>query len=88
MNLDLLSRLNSLRVALDALEVKLPLRVATNDVGCVQDADGEDVFVVDVNNERDDEQVKAISTIIVTLVNAAAGVAPSAETVPAERKVA
>ncbi|NGO50481.1 hypothetical protein [Allomesorhizobium camelthorni] len=53
--------------------VKLPLGVSEDEPGVVFDADGETVFVVDVNNERPDDQVEQIAMWIVLAVNTCGG---------------
>jgi hypothetical protein len=58
---------------LAALDVKLPLGLHDEDLGVVIDADGCDVFTVDVNSERDDRQVQQIAMWIVLAVNTCGG---------------
>ncbi|RVQ74760.1 hypothetical protein [Sinorhizobium medicae] len=53
--------------------VELPLRLSETDIGVVLDRHGCDVFTVDVNNERPDEEALAIALFIVECVNEAAG---------------
>lgn len=88
MNTELLKKLDALRLNFEALDVKLPLSLAENDVGCVIDAEGKDVLVIDVNNERDDDQVKAIASLVVNLVNCNAGFLPGTTYTADERQVA
>ncbi|WP_234710106.1 hypothetical protein [Sinorhizobium medicae] len=52
--------------------VELPLRLSETDIGVVLDRHGCDVFTVDVNNERPDEEALAIALFIVERVNEAA----------------
>lgn len=52
--------------------VKLPLNVGA-ELGVIYDADGRDVITIDVNNERDDEQVELIAQWIVLAVNTCGG---------------
>lgn len=49
---------------------KLPLRRSETCVGTALDADGVDVFTVDVNGERSDDEVAAIVSMIIAAVNA------------------
>jgi len=88
MNTELLKKLDAVRFNFEVFDVKLPLSLAENDVGCVIDADGKDVLVIDVNNERDDDQVKAIARLVVNLVNCNAGFVPGATYAADERQVA
>ena len=53
--------------------VRLPLRMADEDVGVVLDADGRDVFTVDVNRERGDLEANLIAEWIVLAVNTCGG---------------
>ncbi|RVL02460.1 hypothetical protein [Sinorhizobium meliloti] len=53
--------------------VELPLCLSETDIGVVLDRHGCDVFTVDVNNERPDEEALAIALFIVECVNEAAG---------------
>ncbi|MBB4185856.1 hypothetical protein GGE07_002506 [Sinorhizobium terangae] len=55
------------------LNAELPLRLSEENIGVVLDAHGRDVFTIDVNNERPDEEVLAIAHLIVECVNAEAG---------------
>lgn len=52
--------------------IRLPLRLHDTDVGVVVDAGDRDVFTVDVNRERRDEDVREIAAWIVAVVNSAA----------------
>ena len=54
-------------------DVRLPLHLSEEDTGVVLDADGRDVFTVDVNSERPDDQVEAIALWIVCAVNTCGG---------------
>lgn len=56
-----------------AADVKLPLALHDEDVGVVIDADKRDVFVVDSNNDRSDEQTVLIAGWIVLAVNTCGG---------------
>ncbi len=59
--------------SLAALHVRLPLDHHAAEVGVVVDAAGHDVFCVDTNGERDDEEVLAIATWIICAVNTCGG---------------
>jgi len=63
----------TIRTAFLDQNVELPLRLSDEDVGVVLDRHGCDVFTVDVNNERPDEEAMAIALFIVECVNEAAG---------------
>ncbi|MDW9573423.1 hypothetical protein GOA73_08540 [Sinorhizobium meliloti] len=63
----------SIRTAFLDQNVELPLRLSETDVGVVLDRHGCDVFTVDVNNERPDDEALAIALLIVESVNAEAG---------------
>jgi hypothetical protein len=63
----------TIRTAFLDQNVELPLRLSDDDVGVVFDRHGCDVFTVDVNNERPDEEAMAIALFIVECVNEAAG---------------
>ncbi len=63
----------TIRTAFLDQNVELPLRLSETDVGVVLDRHGCDVFTVDVNNERPDDEVLAIALFIVESVNAEAG---------------
>ncbi|MDW9791881.1 hypothetical protein GOB42_13910 [Sinorhizobium meliloti] len=63
----------SIRTAFLDQNVELPLRLSETDVGVVLDRHGCDVFTVDVNNERPDDEALAIALFIVECVNAEAG---------------
>ncbi|MDX0885554.1 hypothetical protein GOD57_11565 [Sinorhizobium medicae] len=65
----------SIRTAFLDQNVELPLRLSETDIGVVLDRHGCDVFTVDVNNERPDEEALAIALLIVECVNAEAGFA-------------
>ncbi len=51
------------------MEIKLPLRLSESEVGSVVDADGHEVFVVDVHRDLPDEEVVAIAKEIIAAVN-------------------
>lgn len=53
--------------------VKLPLDTTDEDVGTLVDADGQAVLVVDVNNQRSDEDVAWIVGMIQVAVNICGG---------------
>lgn len=59
--------------ALVDLDVELPLRVCDAHLGSVVDANGGEIFVVDVNNEWPDEQTRAVARMLVLAVNTAGG---------------
>ncbi|MCA1368101.1 hypothetical protein I6F15_11885 [Bradyrhizobium sp. BRP14] len=63
----------TIRTAFLDQNVELPLRLSETDTGAVLDVHGCDVFTVDVNNERPDEEALAIALFIVECVNAGAG---------------
>ena len=63
----------TIRTAFLDQNVDLPLRLSDDDVGVVLDRHGCDVFTVDVNNERPDEEALTIALLIVESVNAEAG---------------
>lgn len=63
----------TIRTAFLDQNVELPLRLSETDIGVVLDRHGCDVFTVDVNNERPDEEAIAIALFIVACVNADAG---------------
>ncbi|MQU72371.1 hypothetical protein [Sinorhizobium meliloti] len=63
----------TIRTAFLDENVDLPLRLSDDDVGVVLDRHGCDVFTVDVNNERPDQEAMAIALFIVECVNEAAG---------------
>ena len=58
---------------LAALDVALPLRPSEADLGVVLDANGDDVFTVDSNGDRPDDQVAKIALWIVCAVNTCGG---------------
>lgn len=58
-----------LAALLAELSVKLPLRLHGEDVGVVVDASLRDVFTVDVNSERPDQQAMKIAELIALTVN-------------------
>ena len=53
--------------------VKLPLRMSAEEIGVVVDADGEDVFTVDVNGDLSDEGATEIAFLIMLAVNTCGG---------------
>lgn len=53
--------------------IRLPLAVSNDHVGVVIDADGNEVFTVDTNGERPDEEAASIAVLLVDVVNATAG---------------
>jgi hypothetical protein len=55
------------------LGIMLPLRACPEFVGSVVDDEGDQVFVVDPDNERSDEESAAIAALVVGAVNAAGG---------------
>lgn len=63
----------AIRTAFLDQNVELPLCLSDDDVGVVLDRHGCDVFTVDVNNERPDEEAQSIAFLIVECVNEAAG---------------
>ncbi len=65
----------TMRTAFLDQNVELPLRPSETEIGVVLDRHGCDVFTVDVNNERPDEEALAIALFIVECVNAEAGFA-------------
>lgn len=63
----------TIRTAFLDQNVELPLRLSETDIGVVLDRHGCDVFTVDVNNERPDDEALAIALFIVESVNSEAG---------------
>ncbi|RVO40453.1 hypothetical protein CN093_11500 [Sinorhizobium meliloti] len=63
----------TIRTAFLDQNVELPLRLSETDIGVVLDPHGCDVFTVDVNNERPDDEALAIALFIVECVNEAGG---------------
>lgn len=59
--------------------VQLPVTVSIEDLATIVDADNELGCVVDVHNEREDEDVKAITLMIVKAINACADLAAGAD---------
>ncbi|CDZ43065.1 Hypothetical protein NGAL_HAMBI1146_58380 [Neorhizobium galegae bv. officinalis] len=88
MKLELIEKLDALRASLSAFDVRLPLSASIEDIGSVLDADGNDVFVVDHNNERADADVKSIAELIVNVVNASAGFVAGVQYKVEDRRVA
>ncbi|OWZ95259.1 hypothetical protein B9J07_05825 [Sinorhizobium sp. LM21] len=62
-----------IRTAFLDQNVKLPLRLCDEEVGVVLDDDGVDVFTVDSNGARENEEVSTIALLIAECVNADAG---------------
>lgn len=62
-----------IRTAFLDQNVELPLRLSEENVGVVLDRQGCDVFTVDVNNQRPNEEALTIALLIVECVNAEAG---------------
>lgn len=56
------------------LGIMLPLHACDVHIGSVVDAEGEEIFVVDPNGERTDEESAAIVALLVSAVNAAGGI--------------
>jgi len=52
------------------MTIALPLRLSETELGSVVDANGNEVFVVDVHRELDDEEVLSIALHIVAAANA------------------
>ncbi|RVG28022.1 hypothetical protein [Sinorhizobium meliloti] len=71
----------TIRTAFLDQNVELPLRLSETDIGVVLDRHGCDVFTVDVNNERPDEEAIAIALLLIECVNEVAGL--SGETLDA-----
>ncbi|MDW9888895.1 hypothetical protein GOC28_08395 [Sinorhizobium meliloti] len=63
----------TMRTAFLDQNVELPLRLSETEIGVVLDRHGCDVFTVDVNNERPDDEALAIALFIVESINAEAG---------------
>lgn len=63
----------TMRTAFLDQNVELPLRLSETDIGVVVDRHGCDVFTVDVNNERPDEEALTIALLMIECVNEAAG---------------
>ncbi|MEY9196605.1 hypothetical protein ABIA16_001721 [Sinorhizobium fredii] len=55
------------------LDQHVDLRLSDDDIGVVLDAHGCDVFTVDVNNGRPDEEALTVAALIVEFVNDLAG---------------
>lgn len=64
---------NEVRLPFDAHDVKLPLARSPDCIATIVDADGRDVFTLDVNNDRADADVEALAEIILTIINSSAG---------------
>ena len=54
-------------------DIVLPLRPSETEVGSVVDAQGREVFVVDVNGERPDDQVALIAALLIVAINTCGG---------------
>ena len=63
--------------------VKLPLHLSHEDIGVVTDDEGREVFTVDVNNQRPDQEVISIAALIVVAVNTCGGFRASSGRAPA-----
>lgn len=63
----------SISNALGDQNVRLPLSVSADDLAVILDADGNAILVVDMNREREDDEVAAIAILIADAVNTAAG---------------
>lgn len=63
----------TIRTAFLDQNVELPLSLSETEIGVVLDRHGCDVFTVDVNNGRPDDEALAIALLIVESVNAEAG---------------
>ncbi|UFX01115.1 hypothetical protein SmedWSM1115_15105 [Sinorhizobium medicae WSM1115] len=64
---------STMRTAFLDQNVELPLRLSETDIGVLVDRHGCDVFTVDVNNERPDEEALTIALLMIECVNEAAG---------------
>ncbi|MBY5849637.1 hypothetical protein HFN51_03570 [Rhizobium leguminosarum] len=64
--------------ALSHLNIRLPLRHDETHCGTLVDADGNMVFVVDVNRERPDAEVRDIAELLQLAINVHAGFMPEA----------
>ena len=62
--------------ALAHLNIRLPLRHDETCCGTLVDADGNMVFVVDVNRERPDAEVRDIAELLQLAINVHAGFMP------------
>ncbi|MBB3297856.1 MULTISPECIES: hypothetical protein [unclassified Rhizobium] len=65
-------------VALGHLKIRLPLHHDESHCGTIADADGNMVFVVDVNRERSDAEVRDIAELLLLAINVHAGFLPEA----------
>lgn len=59
--------------ALATANVALPLSPSAEHLGVVLDANGDDVFTVDSNGERPDDEVKIIALWVILAVNSCGG---------------
>ncbi|MBB4520519.1 UNVERIFIED_ORG: hypothetical protein M2435_001299 [Rhizobium sophorae] len=62
--------------ALSGLDIRMPLRHDATHCGTIVDADGNMVFVVDVNRERSDAEVTDIAELMLLAINVHAGFLP------------
>jgi|GEM_PF-5664790 len=76
---------DEVRLPFDAHDVKLPLARSPDCIATIVDADGRDVFTLDVNNDRADADVEALAEIILTIINSSAGVKPEPARATRER---
>ena len=58
---------------LEKFNVALPLEPSPDDLGAVVDAQGRDVFTIDVNRERDDVEVLGIVAHLCMAINTCGG---------------
>ncbi|MCT7667644.1 hypothetical protein [Shinella kummerowiae] len=56
-----------------ANNVELPLEPSSEDAGVLLDAQGRDVITIDVNGERPDEEVYALTAYLCMAINGAGG---------------
>jgi len=68
-----LATTDDFKALMAAAGVRLPLNLSADDVGVIVDADGRDVLTVDVDPERNDEDVLRIALWIITAVNTCGG---------------
>ncbi|MBB4574429.1 hypothetical protein [Rhizobium lentis] len=62
--------------ALSLLHVRMPLRHDATHCGTIVGADGNPVFVVDMNRERPDAEVTDIAELLLLAINVHAGYLP------------
>ncbi|MBD9390162.1 hypothetical protein IB237_23455 [Agrobacterium sp. AGB01] len=62
---------SSLSLKLSALGVILPLQRCESDCATICDADGRDVFTVDANGNRPDEEAEQIAVTLMAAINSA-----------------